>query len=70
MPKKYPVPRKTMRVEYSLARYLLRVKIDDCLHDDVVAFLAKHDAGLDNLVNRLLNNHFASARYNDPSYPI
>jgi len=68
--KKYHTRRKSIREEYSLVRYSLRTTIDDGLHSDVSAFLAKHDTSLDNLAWKLLNNKFAFERFSDPSYPM
>ena len=68
--------RKTYKVyisrytEHSLARYAIRSKKDSCLHNDVEAYMRKHDTGLGNLADRLLNNHFARVRYTDPAFPI
>ena len=68
--------RKTYRVyisrykEHSLARYVIRYNKDSCLHNDVEAYMGKHDISLSNLANRLINNHFALERYTDPSFPI
>jgi putative transposon-encoded protein len=56
--------------EYSLTRYVIRSKKDYCLHNDVEAYMEKHDTSLSNLANQLVNNHFALARYTDPSFPI
>ena len=70
MLKKYPAPRKPMREEYSMVQYSLRAKVDDSLHSDVAAFWAKNDTSLDNFVNQLLKNKFASERVSDPHYPV
>ena len=55
--------------ENSLAQYAIRSTKDSCLHDDVEAYMSKHDTGLNDLVNKLLDNHFASVRHTDPEYP-
>ena len=56
MPKRY-FAYKAMQKEYSLARYAIRIKRDSYLHDGVVDFLTKHDICLENLLNKLLDNH-------------
>lgn len=45
--------------DYSLASYSLRVKSDSQLHDRVTDFITKHDTSYENLVDKLLNNHFS-----------
>lgn len=61
---------KAKRRANSLARYYIRAKKDACLHDDIEAFISKHEISLTRLVDMLLNNDFYSARYTDPKYPV
>jgi hypothetical protein len=69
MDKHYNVIKTILQNRYSLTRYSVRIMKDSYLHDDVEAFLAKHDTSLNNLVNMLINDHFSLARQTDPSYP-
>jgi len=61
---------KCKRKESSLARFAIRAKKNDCLHDDVADFLLHNQSGVSRLADKLLNNEFVSARHTDPSYPI
>jgi len=61
---------KAMQKEYSLDRYFIRVMKDSCLHDDFGEYMARHDICSDRLANKLLANHFETARYSDPEYPL
>jgi hypothetical protein len=51
--------------EYSFTRYAIRVKKDARLHDDIVDYISKHDTSLQNLVDKLLGNHFSSLSHID-----
>lgn len=64
MPEKRFVDR-AIQEDYSLTRYAIRIKRDSYLHDGVADFLAKHDTSLENLVNKLLNNHFSAVWQTD-----
>jgi hypothetical protein len=61
---------KSMEKEYSLDRYYIRAMKDSRLHGDFGEYMARHDIGSEQLVNMLLANHFESARYSDPEYPL
>ena len=69
MGKFYPIY-ISVRKEFSLSRYELRVRKDSCLQDDVEDFMAKNGDRLDILVGKLLNGDFTLSRYTDPSYPF
>ncbi|MDR0272980.1 MAG: hypothetical protein LBI27_06655 [Clostridiales bacterium] len=60
---------KSIRKASSLIRYDLRVTKDTALHDDVQNFLLHRQESTSRLVDRLINNDFALARYTDPTYP-
>jgi hypothetical protein len=60
---------KSIRNASSLTRFDLRVKKDTCLHDDVENFLLHRQESTSRLVDKLLSNDFALARYTDPTYP-
>ena len=51
--------------ESSLTRYVLRVKEDARLHDDIVDYVTKHDISMEKLVDKLLGNHFPLLRQTD-----
>jgi len=61
---------KRKRKESSLARFVIRAKKNDCLHDDVADFLLHNQSNVSRLADKLLKNEFASVRYTDPTYPI
>jgi hypothetical protein len=56
--------------DYTYMRNKCRIKKDSCLYDDVEKFLAKSGNNVNNLVDKLLNNHFEHYRYTDPEYPV
>lgn len=60
---------KSVRNASSLMRYAVRARKVDCLFIDVDEFITKHGDSIPRLVDKLLNNDFMSARYNDPTYP-
>jgi len=61
---------KSIRKASSLARFSIRAKKNDCLHDDVVSYLFRTQSDTSRLVDKLLKNDFVRARYTDPTYPI
>lgn len=63
---KNPVPK---RRDYFCSRHAIRMMKDTLLHDDIQDFISKHDIGLNNLVTKLLNEHFPRQRHSDPEYP-
>jgi len=67
--KKYPNYR-SVRYEYSLEYFIIRSDKDALLFDDVENFIAKHNTGSGDLVDKLLNKSFSHARYTDHEYPF
>jgi len=67
--RKYPVYR-SKRNEYSLIHFNTRSKKDDCLYYDIGDFFAKRHVSSNILVDMLLNQSFAHARYTDHDYPL
>ena len=64
----YPINR-SVRNEHSLKHFTIRTIKDTHLFDDVENFISTHNLGLDDLVDKLLNNHFSRARYTDHNHP-
>ena len=60
---------KSIRKASSLKRLSIRVKINDCLQNDVDNFLMRTQSDTSRLVDKLLNNEFVLARHTDPTYP-
>jgi hypothetical protein len=61
---------KTKYNEYSYMRNTSRIKKNSCLHDDIEDCIAKNGNNLNNLVDKLLKNHFEHSRFTDPEYPV
>jgi len=64
------INKSSLRMENSLAWYSIRMKKDNCLHDDVGDFLFRRQTSISHLVDKLLNNDFILARSTDPTYPV
>jgi len=60
---------ESIRMDCSLTRYSVRARKTDCLHDDVADLLFRCQLDVSRLVDILLNNELALARYTDPTYP-
>ena len=60
---------QSIRKASSLKSFSIRAKMNDCLHDDVEYFLSRTQPNISRLVDKLLSNDFALARYADPEYP-
>ena len=67
--RKYPIYR-SKRNEYSLMHFNIRSKKDDCLYDDIGDFLAKRHVSSNILVDMIVDQSFAHARYTDHDYPL
>ena len=67
--RKYPIYR-SKRNEYSLIHFNIRHRKDTCLYDDVEDFFAKRNLSSNILVDMLVNQTFAHARFTDHEYPL